>query len=118
MECPEYLSLKGAHEALTAMGSATTCCIKQTVDDESVLGMFESIRQFLGEAYADQRVLATCHLQDAFHLMELAPTEHRPGCARLARILGEAGRRPLTDHDLGFARRALDYWSALRANLA
>ena len=118
MHVPEYLHIKSAHETLTTMGSATTCCVKQVIKDEQAQRAIDEIREFLGEAYADARLLSRCHLMDAFHMIGLGSSEYRSGCARLARILAEAGKRPLSEHDLDFARRALHHWSALRANLA
>lgn len=118
MNVPEYLCLKGAHETLAAMGPGETCCARQTVEDERAQGRITAVAAFLRKAYADERVFAVCHLGDAFHMMGIEPREYKPRTATLARILDEAGKRPLSLQDLDFAQRALDYWSALRANLA
>mgnify|MGYP001194520673 FL=1 len=114
----EYQTLKGAHDALSKLGSAHTCCNQQTIKDWSNKNQLAEVRGFLGEAYADDALLRRAYLGDAFRMMGINEEAYKSSCARLARILDEAGKRPLTDADLQFARDALNYWSGLRAHLS
>lgn len=114
----EYQTLKGAYDVLSRLGSAPTCCKQQTIKDWSDKNQLAEVRGFLGEAYADDALLRRSFLGDAFRMMSISEDGYKSSCARLARILDEAGKRPLTDADLQFARDALNYWSGLRAYLS
>lgn len=112
MNVPDNDVLDRTYETFQALAKAATCkqCMAGVVREE-----FDLIEAYLRELPKDPDALEKSDLAAALKKRGVPKSQYGTSCTWLARVMNEAGKRPLNKHDLEFTLPVFEHWTGLRA---